>query len=235
MKNIDPTEIAKFDAAAAHWWDLEGDLKTLHDINPLRLNFITELCPLKDKKVLDIGCGGGILAEAMAKQDAIVTGIDMSVAALEVAHLHLHESQLTIDYQHTTAEDYAHRHPEQFDVVTCLELLEHVPDPAAVIQACANLVKPGGTIFFSTINRNPKAYLFAILGAEYILKMLPRGTHDYAKFMRPSELAHWARNADLSVSQLKGMHYDLLNKTYSLNHDVSVNYLMFCQKEKRNG
>ena len=235
MNNIDPTEIAKFDVAATHWWDTEGDLKTLHDINPLRLNFITELCPLKGKKVLDIGCGGGILAEAMVKQGAIVTGIDMSAAALEIARLHLHESQLTIDYRQSTAEDYAHQPPQQFDVITCLELLEHVPNPATVIQACADLVKPGGAVFFSTINRSPKAYLFAILGAEYILKMLPRGTHDYAKFMRPSELAHWARNAGLSVSQLKGMHYNLLNKTYSLNHDVSVNYLMFCQKKKYDG
>ncbi len=231
MTNIDPHEIAKFDAAAAHWWDRQGEMKPLHDINPLRLDFIEQHDTLSHKQVLDVGCGGGILAEGMAERGAKVIGIDMSAAALEVARLHLYESQLQIDYQQSTAEDYATQHPGQFDIVTCLELLEHVPTPATVIQACATLVKPGGSLFFSTINRNAKAYLFAIVGAEYLLKMLPRGTHDFAKFIRPAELAHWSRAANLSVIDLKGMHYHLLNKTYSLSDDVSVNYLMYCQKE----
>ena len=232
MNNIDPNEIAKFDAVAAHWWDREGEMKPLHDINPLRLDFIEQHITVANKQVLDVGCGGGILAEGMAQRGANVTGIDMSAAALKVARLHLSENQLNIDYQQSTAEAYAAQHHNQFDVITCLELLEHVPKPETVIQACANLVKPGGSVFFSTINRNPKAYLFAIIGAEYILKMLPRGTHDFAKFIRPAELSRWSRKYNLSVIELKGMHYNLLNKTYSLNNDVSVNYLMYCQKEK---
>jgi len=232
MNNIDPDEIVKFDTAAAHWWDTEGELKTLHDINPLRLNFIEQHCAIKNKRVLDIGCGGGILAESMAASGAKVTGIDMSAAALQTARLHLHESKLHIEYEQNTAEQCAQQHPRQFDVVTCLELLEHVPDPSAIVTACANLLKPGGKVFFSTLNRNPKAYLFAILGAEYLLKMLPKGTHDYAKFIRPSELARWARAENLSVCSLKGLSYHLLNKTYALSNDVSVNYFICCEKEK---
>ena len=232
MNNIDPDEIAKFDAVAAHWWDPEGELKTLHEINPLRLNFIEQHHPFKQQQILDIGCGGGLLTEGMAKRGAIVTGIDMSAAALQVARLHQKTSQLAINYQLSTAENYAKQYPQQFDIVTCLELLEHVPNPAAIVAACAALVKPGGMIFFSTLNRNPKAYLFAILGAEYLLKMLPRGTHDYAKFIRPAELAHWARAANLSIHDLKGLSYNILSKTYALSNDVSVNYFAVCQKEK---
>ena len=230
MHNIDATEIAKFDAAAAHWWDPHGELKSLHDINPLRLDFIEQCASLKGKKVLDIGCGGGLLTEGMATRGAEVTGIDMSEATLQVAQLHAQQSQLAIEYHHSSAEAFVTDHASKFDVVTCLEVLEHVPDPTAIVNASAQLVKTGGNVIFSTINRNPKAYLFAILGAEYLLNMLPRGMHDYAKFIRPSELAGWARKATLSVNKLCGMKYHLLEKTYSLSKDVTVNYFMHCQK-----
>ena len=230
--NIDHQELDKFGALAARWWDPHSEFKPLHDINPLRLGYI-ERCvgDLTGKTVLDVGCGGGILSESMAEKQAIVTGIDMSEQPLNIAKLHLYESGLKIDYQQTTAETLAQAQPASFDVITCMEMLEHVPDPASVVMACSNLVKPGGHVFFSTINRNPKAYLFAIVGAEYILKLLPKGTHDYAKFIRPSELAEWMRYASLSLKDLTGMQYNPLTHHYSLNKDVSVNYLLYAQKE----
>tara|TARA_R110000868_G_scaffold84822_5_gene238930 strand:+ start:13491 stop:14186 length:696 start_codon:yes stop_codon:yes gene_type:complete len=230
MANIDTAEVAKFDASAQRWWDKKGEFKALHDINPLRLSFIQQHTELNGKAVIDVGCGGGILSEALAQAGAQVTGIDMSDASLKTAKLHLHESKLDIDYQHITAEDMAKQHQAKFDVVTCLELLEHVPDPSQVVKACAELVKPGGKVFFSTINRNPKAYLFAILGAEYILNMVPRGTHDFSKFIRPSELDGWCSDADLTLKSLKGMTYNPISKTYKLASDVGVNYLICCEK-----
>ena len=231
MSNIDLNEVAKFDAIAAQWWDLNGDFKPLHAINPLRIQFITEHAALANKTIADIGCGGGILSESMANLGAQVTGIDMSASVLEVARLHLLESGLKVNYQQTTVEDFAAKNPEQFDVVTCMELLEHVPDPQSIVTSCAQLVKPNGAIFFSTINRNPKAYLQAVIGAEYILKLLPKGTHDYAKFIRPSELARWARAAGLTVKAMQGMTYNPITKIYSLSDSIDVNYLMYCQKE----
>jgi len=228
--NIDPSEISKFSAHASHWWDVEGDLRTLHQLNPLRLNYINQKSALNGKKVIDIGCGGGILSESMAKLGAHVTGVDMSEPALTVAKLHQHESGVKVEYLHTMAEKMATERPAQYDVVTCLEMLEHVPDPISVIQACATLVKPGGQLFFSTLNRNLKSYLQAIIGAEYILKLLPRSTHDYAKFIRPSELATWARKSGLSVRDITGIHYNPFSKEFSLTADVSVNYLMWLQK-----
>jgi 2-polyprenyl-6-hydroxyphenyl methylase/3-demethylubiquinone-9 3-methyltransferase len=224
--NVDPIEIAKFSVSAMHWWDPEGQFKTLHQINPLRLNYINEKTPLNGLKVIDIGCGGGILAESMAKLGAQVTGIDMSPEALNVAKLHALESSVRMEYLHITAEEIATQRPGEYDVVTCLEMLEHVPDPMAIIQACATLVKPGGQVFFSTLNRNLKAYLFAIVGAEYILKLLPKQTHDFAKFIKPSELSEWSRKAGFTVKEMIGIHYNVLNKKFSLNADVSVNYLM---------
>lgn len=224
-QNIDPHEIAKFETLAARWWDPSSEFKPLHDINPLRLDYIDSRCPLSGKKVVDIGCGGGILAEAMAARGADVTGIDMGSGPLQVAKLHLLESGLTVAYQQITAEQLAEQRPAQFDVVTCLEMLEHVPDPAAVVAACAKLVKPGGHVFFSTINRNPKAYLFAVLGAEYLLNLLPKGTHDYAKFIRPAELDEWSRKAGLKLCDLTGMSYHPLTRAYSLGRDIDVNYL----------
>ncbi len=228
--NIDTSEIAKFSASAAHWWDTEGEFKTLHDINPLRLNYINKKAPLNGKTVVDIGCGGGILSESMAKLGAHVTGIDMSQAALNVAKLHQLESNVEMEYLLSTAEELASQRPAQYDVVTCLEMLEHVPDPISVIQACAKLVKPDGHVFFSTLNRNLKSYLFAIIGAEYILKLLPHSTHDFAKFIRPSELSEWSRQAGLSVKDMIGIHYNIFTKQFSLNDDVSVNYLVHLNK-----
>lgn len=229
--NVDLAEVAKFEALASKWWDTENEFKPLHDINPLRVNYINERAGLADKKVIDIGCGGGILSEAMSKLGAHVKGIDMGEAPLAVAKLHLEESKLDIDYEKITAEEIAEREAGQYDIVTCLEMLEHVPDPASVIKACAKLVKPGGHVFFSTINRNPKAYLFAIIGAEYILNMLPKGTHDYAKFIQPAELNSFARLADLDVQHMTGLTYNPITKHYKLtDKDVSVNYMMYTQK-----
>ena len=235
MNNVDELEIKKFEALAARWWDPTSEFKPLHEINPLRMSFLTSKTTLAGKKVLDIGCGGGILSEALAQMGATVKGIDMGEAPLAVAKLHLEESGLEIDYERITAEEIAEREAEQYDVVTCLEMLEHVPDPASVIKACMKLCKPGGHVFFSTINRNPKAYLFAIVGAEYILKMLPKGTHDYAKFIQPAELSNFARQAGLDVTHMTGMTYNPLTKVYKLNdRDVSVNYLMHTQKPTQN-
>lgn len=229
--NFDPKEIAKFEALASRWWDPDSEFKPLHEINPLRLEYIDRRSSLSGKTVVDIGCGGGILAESMALKGANVLGIDMGKAPLSVAQLHKLETGAELDYQQITAEALASEYPEKYDVVTCMEMLEHVPDPSSVIAACSTLVKPGGHVFFSTINRNPKSYMFAIVGAEYILRMLPKGTHDYSKFIKPSELETWARAADLHLRELTGMSYNLLSKKYSLGHDVDVNYLMHFQKE----
>ena len=223
--NVDPQEIAKFSELANRWWDPESPLKSLHEINPLRLHYIVERSGLMGKRVLDVGCGGGILTESMAKCGATVMGIDMSEAPLSVARVHRLESDVEVDYRQATAEQLAEDEPAGFDVVTCMELLEHVPDPASVIRACARLVKPDGDVFFSTINRNPKSYLFAILGAEYLLGLLPKGTHDYRKLIRPSELDAWARDAGLAIQDLTGMHYDPLFRRYWLAPGVDVNYL----------
>ena len=228
--NVDQNEISKFEALAARWWDPESEFKPLHEINPLRLDYIDRRAQLNGKQVLDVGCGGGILAESMALRGASVTGIDMGEAPLAVARLHQHESGVQVDYQRSTAEAFASTHPAKFDIVTCMEMLEHVPDPSSVIQACARLVKPGGHIFLSTINRNPKSFLFAIVGAEYLLQMLPRGTHEYKKFIKPSELTDWVRGADLVVRELTGMTYNPFTKRYSLGFDVDVNYLVHCQR-----
>jgi 2-polyprenyl-6-hydroxyphenyl methylase/3-demethylubiquinone-9 3-methyltransferase len=227
--NTDPAEIAKFEALASRWWDPQSEFKPLHDINPLRLDYINQRCGgLNGKTVIDVGCGGGILAESMVAKGATVTGIDMGEAPLKVARLHGLESGISVDYHQITAEDMAVRHCAQFDVVTCLEMLEHVPDPSSVIEACAQLVKPDGTVFFSTINRNPKSYLFAIVGAEYLLRLLPKGTHDYAKFIRPSEMESWARHAGLKMHDLTGMTYNPLTQRYSLGRDLDVNYMAHC-------
>ena len=225
MQNVDDLEIKKFEALAARWWDPTSEFKPLHEINPLRMGLLTSITGLAGKRVLDIGCGGGILAEAMARQGAEVVAIDMAEASLSVARLHQLESKLDIDYRRIPAEELAEQEPASFDVVTCLEMLEHVPDPSAIVAACQKLVKPDGEVLFSTINRNPKSYLFAIIGAEYILNLLPRGTHEYAKFIRPSELAGWAREAGLSLKEQRGMTYNLLTKRYSLGQDLDVNYL----------
>lgn len=230
-KNVDPNEIRKFEELASRWWDKDSEFKPLHDINPLRANWIDNLTPVAEKKVLDVGCGGGILAEALAQRGAMVTGIDMGDAPLGVAKLHQLESGLSIDYHKSTAEDFAKDHENAFDVVTCLEMLEHVPDPSSVVSACAKMVKPGGHVFFSTINRNPKAFLFAIIGAEYILRLLPRGTHEYAKFIRPSELVNWSREANLQVNQMTGLLFNPLTKKYRLSDtDMDVNYMISAQK-----
>jgi 2-polyprenyl-6-hydroxyphenyl methylase / 3-demethylubiquinone-9 3-methyltransferase len=224
--NVDPAEIHKFEALAARWWDPQSEFKPLHDINPLRLDFIEQRAGLTGRRVLDVGCGGGILAESMALRGAAVTGIDMGEAPLAVARLHLLESGAQVEYERTTAEDLAQRHPGAFDIVTCMEMLEHVPDPSLTVASCARLVRPGGQVFFSTISRNPKAYLLAIVGAEYLLRLLPKGTHDYAKFIRPAELERWCRRAGLEVRAITGMSYNPLARTYSLGEDVSVNYLV---------
>lgn len=228
--NADPLEIQKFSELAHRWWDPTSEFRPLHEINPLRLEWINARAPLAGKNVIDIGCGGGILAESMAKKGAKVTGIDLSEKALKVADLHSLESGVQVRYQLIAAEDMAAQEAGQYDVVTCMEMLEHVPDPAAIVKAAATLVKPGGHVFFSTLNRNPKAYLFAIVGAEYLLRMLPKGTHDYAKFITPAELSQYVREAALQVEALKGLGYNPLTKVYSLNHDTSVNYMVACSR-----
>lgn len=224
--NVDPAELQKFSDLAHRWWDTSSEFKPLHDINPLRLDWIDARSPLSGRRVLDVGCGGGILSEGMAARGAQVTGIDLSEKALGVARLHLFESGYDVDYRHVSAEEFAQAHAGEFDIVTCLEMLEHVPDPASTVAACAKLVKPGGTVHFSTINRNPKAWLLAVVGAEYILKMLPKGTHEYTKFIKPSELSRACREAGLDLVELTGMHYDPLSKTYSLGGNTDVNYLL---------
>jgi 2-polyprenyl-6-hydroxyphenyl methylase/3-demethylubiquinone-9 3-methyltransferase len=226
MSNVDAAEIAKFSELAHHWWDPNSEFKPLHEINPLRLKWIDEQAPLAGRKVLDVGCGGGILAEAMAGAGADVSGIDLYEKALKVANRPLHEAGKNVDYQLVSAEDHAAQHPGKFDIVTCMEMLEHVPDPASVVVACSRLVKPGGWVFFSTLNRNAKSYLLAVVGAEYILKLLPRGTHDYARFIRPAELARMTREAGLDTQELIGMTYNPLTKVYKLEADTDVNYLL---------
>jgi 2-polyprenyl-6-hydroxyphenyl methylase / 3-demethylubiquinone-9 3-methyltransferase len=228
-QNIDQAEINKFEALASRWWDPHSEFKPLHDINPLRLNFINQRSTLKGKKVLDVGCGGGLLSEAMAELGAKVTGIDMGAAPLSVAKLHLIESGQKVDYQQSTAEAFAEKHSHGFDAVTCLEILEHVPDPSSVVAACAKLVKPGGHVYFSTINRNPKAWIYAVVGAEYVLNLLPKGTHDYKKFIRPSELAGWLRNARLQLKESTGLHYNPLTGHYKLAPGLDVNYMLHSQ------
>jgi 2-polyprenyl-6-hydroxyphenyl methylase/3-demethylubiquinone-9 3-methyltransferase len=227
--NVDQAEIGKFDELASRWWDPESEFRPLHEINPLRLDWINKQVPLAGKKVIDIGCGGGILSESMAIQGASVTGIDMAPTPLQVAKLHLKETAQQVDYQQITAEEMSDKHPAEFDVVTCMEMLEHVPDPASVVKACAKLVKPGGMVFLSTINRNPKSYAMAIVGAEYILNLLPKGTHEYAKFIRPSELASWCRAAELETGDMIGMHYNPITRRYTLGPGVDVNYLLSCK------
>ncbi len=228
--NVDAGEIAKFEALANRWWDPHGEFKPLHDINPLRLNYIDHRVPLAGKDVLDVGCGGGLLTEGMSLRGAHVMGIDMGEAPLSVARLHGLESGVKVDYRQITAESLAEEMPGRFDVVTCLEMLEHVPDPSKVIQACATMLKPGGHLFLSTINRNPKSWLFAIVGAEYVLQMLPKGTHQWRKFIRPSELSQWVRQAGLEVHEITGMTFNPLTKTYTMGRDVDVNYLMHTSK-----
>ncbi|SNX28145.1 3-demethylubiquinone-9 3-methyltransferase [Polynucleobacter meluiroseus] len=228
--NVDQSEIAKFSALASRWWDPHSEFKPLHAINPLRLNWIKSIVNIEGKKVLDVGCGGGILAESMAHSGAIVCGIDLSDKALKVAELHALEVGATLTYRSISAEDLAEEEAGQFDVVTCLEMLEHVPDPASVVRACAKLCKPGGTLFFSTLNRNPKSYLFAIIGAEYLLRMLPKGTHEYAKFIKPSELVTFTRQVDLEMLDIKGMTYNPFTEVYRLGDDVDVNYMIAVRK-----
>ena len=231
-ENVDTAEIEKFQSIASRWWDTESEFKTLHDINPLRIDYIAQQCGgLEGKKVLDIGCGGGILSEAMAAKKAQVTGIDMAELSLDVARMHLHETGLEVDYQLITAEQMAIEQPHQYDVVTCMELLEHVPDPASIIRAAATLVKPDGCIVLSTLNRNVKSFMLAIVGAEYVMNMLPKGTHEYEKFLKPSELAQAARQALLEVSDISGMSYNILTKQYRLGSDIDVNYLMTCRPQ----
>jgi len=231
MTNADPVELEKFSQLAHKWWDPNSEFKPLHDINPLRLGYIDRLAGLAGKTVLDVGCGGGILSEGMAALKADVTGIDLADKSLKVAKLHLLESGRKVDYRKISVETLAAEQPEHYDVVACLEMLEHVPDPQSVIAACAKLAKPGGWVFLSTLNRNPKSYLYAILGAEYVLNLLPRGTHDYARFLKPSELAQSCRNAGLTVTDLTGMSYSPFSKTYSLGRDTDVNYMIACRKD----
>ena len=233
--NVDPAELAKFSDLAHLWWDTESEFKPLHQINPLRLNWIQTLVPLSGKKVVDIGCGGGILSDAMARQGGQVLGIDLAVKSLKVAQLHAIEAGTQgVQYQEISAENLAAQQAGQFDVVTCMEMLEHVPDPAAVVKACSQLVKPGGWVFFSTLNRNPKSFLFAIVGAEYVLNLLPKGTHEYARLIKPSELADWLRAGGLELNQMKGMTYNPFTRVYAMNSDTDVNYLMATQKPSAN-
>jgi 2-polyprenyl-6-hydroxyphenyl methylase/3-demethylubiquinone-9 3-methyltransferase len=231
MVNVDPQELEKFSALAHRWWDPQSEFRPLHQINPLRLDWIDRLAPLAGKSALDVGCGGGILAEAMARRGAHVKGIDLSGKALKVAQLHSLESRIAVDYEAISAEDLALRSPSSFDVITCMELLEHVPDPASTVRACARLARPGGQVFFSTINRNLKSYLLAVIGAEYVLKLLPKGTHDYAKFIKPSELARHCRDAGLAVSEIIGMTYNPFTRSYALGADADVNYLVHSVRE----
>jgi 2-polyprenyl-6-hydroxyphenyl methylase/3-demethylubiquinone-9 3-methyltransferase len=226
--NVDHAEIGKFDQLASRWWDPNSEFRPLHEINPLRLDWINEQVPIAGKKIIDVGCGGGILAESMAARGASVTGIDMAPTPLQVAKLHLLESGQQVEYLQITAENMAETHSGQFDIVTCMEMLEHVPDPASVVHACAKLVKPGGMVFMSTINRNPKSFAMAIVGAEYVLKLLPKGTHEYGKFIRPSELTAWSRAAGLETSDITGMHYNPITRSYTLGPGVDVNYLLSC-------
>ncbi len=231
MQNVDAQELAKFSELAHRWWDPESEFRPLHQINPLRLEWIDELATLRGKQVLDVGCGGGILAEAMARRAAHVTGIDLAARPLGVARLHALEAGVeNIDYREIATEALAAQSPQAFDVVTCMEMLEHVPDPGAVVQACGTLVKPGGWVFFSTLNRNPKSFLFAIIGAEYVLRLLPRGTHEYAKFIRPSELTRFSREAGLALQGSRGMEYNPLTRRYWLSQNTSVNYLLACRR-----
>ncbi len=230
MQNVDQAELNKFAELAHKWWDKTSEFKPLHEINPLRLKWMDDAVPLNGKRVLDVGCGGGILSESMVQKGAQVTGIDLAEKSLNVAKLHSLESGVAVDYQMVAVEALAETQPESFDVVTCLEMLEHVPNPASVVAACAKLAKPGGHVFFSTINRNPKAYLLAVVGAEYLLNMLPKGTHDYEKFIKPSELASWARSAGLSLEAQTGMYYNPLAKQYSLGDGLDVNYLVHMVK-----
>ena len=235
--NVDQGEIAKFESIATRWWDTESEFRPLHEINPLRTNYIEEFAPLAGKKVLDVGCGGGILSEGMAHRGADVTGIDLGEANLTTAKLHALESGVSINYQCVAVEEFAEQHAGEFDVVTCLEMLEHVPDPASIVRACARLVKPGGHLFFSTINRNPKSYLMAVIGAEYVLNLVPAGTHDYDKFIKPSEMASWFRESDIQMLDMTGLTYNPITKNYKLvSNDVDVNYLVACQRpEEANG
>jgi 2-polyprenyl-6-hydroxyphenyl methylase/3-demethylubiquinone-9 3-methyltransferase len=232
MSNVDQSEIDKFSALAHRWWDPTSEFKPLHAINPLRLGWIESFTSLAGKKVLDVGCGGGILAESLSKAGGIVTGIDLSVKALKVAELHQLESNTSVKYRSISAEDLAKEEPKQYDVVTCMEMLEHVPDPSSVVQACATLCKHGGSIFFSTLNRNPKSYLFAIIGAEYVLRLLPKGTHEYDKFIKPSELAGFTRQAGLELLEIKGMTYNPLTQIYRLGSDTDVNYMIATRKSE---
>lgn len=229
-QNVDPAEIAKFNALADRWWDPNSEFKPLHAINPLRIGYINDKSPAKGMKVLDVGCGGGLICEALADLGAEVIGIDMGEAPLSVARIHAEKTNKKIDYRQITAEQMAEQYAGQFDIVTCLEMLEHVPEPAKVIKACADLVKPGGDVYFSTINRNPKAWLFAIVGAEYVLNLLPKGTHEYAKFITPAELSTWARHSDLKTKDMIGLHYNPLTKHYKLAPGLAVNYMIHTQK-----
>jgi len=232
MTNADPHELRKFSDLAHRWWDPNAEFKPLHELNPVRLSWIDSHAHLPGKRVLDVGCGGGILSESMAGMGAQVKGIDLSNQALGVADLHSLESGITVEYEEIAAEALAAREPGSYDVVTCMEMLEHVPDPAAIVRACATLVKPGGWVFFSTLNRNVKSYLLAVVGAEYIAQMLPKGTHDYSRFIRPSELAAFARAAGLHAAEVKGIRYRPLGKHFSLSDDTSVNYLLACRRER---
>jgi 2-polyprenyl-6-hydroxyphenyl methylase/3-demethylubiquinone-9 3-methyltransferase len=228
--NFDAAEVGKFDALAKQWWDKQGPMGPLHAINPLRLSFIERFADIADKTVLDVGCGGGILTEALARAGAHATGLDLAQDALNVASQHAAEHGVAVNYQCGAVEALASSQPESFDLITCMEMLEHVPDPAAIVQACAQLLKPGGQLFMSTINRNPKAFALAIVGAEHVLGLIPKGTHEYAKFIQPAELARWCRDAGLQVGAMQGMSYNPLTRTHALSTDVDVNYLMHCTK-----
>ncbi|WP_338439750.1 bifunctional 2-polyprenyl-6-hydroxyphenol methylase/3-demethylubiquinol 3-O-methyltransferase UbiG [uncultured Aquabacterium sp.] len=231
MTNADPQELAKFSELAHKWWDPESEFRPLHQINPLRLDWIDQFAAIRGKQVVDVGCGGGILAESMARRGAHVLGVDLADKPLKVAQLHAMEGGVAhLDYRSVSAEDLAAEQPGAFDVVTCMEMLEHVPDPSSIVRACTAMAKPGGWVFFSTLNRNPKSYLFAILGAEYILKLLPKGTHEFARFIRPAELARWTREAGLDLQQFKGLEYNPLTRRYWLSGDTSVNYMIACLK-----